>query len=119
MLDFLLHVDRHLQDIVQQHGGWTYAVLFVIVFCETGLVVTPFLPGDSLLFAAGAIVAQGNGSLNVWTMGALLIVAAILGDTVNYHVGKFLGPHVLSGKYSRWLNQSHLEKTQSYFAKYG
>src|SRR6476660_6000734 len=81
-----------------------YAVLFIIVFCETGLVVTPFLPGDSLLFAAGAIVAQGDGSLSVWLMGVLLIVAAILGDTVNYHVGKFLGPKVLSGKYSRWLN---------------
>jgi membrane-associated protein len=119
MLDLLLHVDRHLQEIVQQYGGWTYVVLFVIVFCETGLVVTPFLPGDSLLFAAGAIVAQGDGALSIWLMGGLLILAAILGDTVNYHLGKYFGPKVLSGKSSRWLNQSHLEKTHAYFAKYG
>lgn len=117
LTDFILHVDRHLAELTAQYGGWVYAILFAIVFCETGLVVTPFLPGDSLLFAAGAIAAVGE--LDVRLMTALLIAAAILGDTVNYHAGKFLGPRVLRGEGSRWLNQRHLARTQAFFERYG
>jgi membrane-associated protein len=117
LLDLFLHIDDHLRQLTQEYGGWTYAILFAVVFCETGLVVTPILPGDSLLFAAGAIASLG--SLNVWVLCGLLIVAAVLGDTVNYHVGLFLGPRVLSGKLSRWLNPKHLQKTEEFYAKYG
>ena len=117
LLDLFLHLDDHLRSLTENYGGWTYAILFAVVFCETGLVVTPFLPGDSLLFAAGAIASLG--SLNVWTLCGLLIIAAVLGDTVNYHAGRFLGPRVLSGKLSRWLNPAHLKKTEEFYAKYG
>jgi membrane-associated protein len=117
LFDFIRHIDRHLADLTQQYGEWTYAILFGIVFLETGVVVTPFLPGDSLLFAAGAIASLG--SLDVWLLGGLLIVAAILGDTVNYHFGKFLGPRVLRGEQSLLFNRKHLERTNAYFEKYG
>src|SRR3954466_5476337 len=100
LIQFVLKFDEHLDRLAGDYGAWTYAILFAVVFCETGLVVTPILPGDSLLFAAGAIASLG--SLNVWVLCGLLIVAAVLGDTVNYHVGLFLGPRVLSGKLSRW-----------------
>ena len=116
-LDLFLHIDDHLRQLTADYGGWTYGILFLVVFCETGLVVTPFLPGDSLLFAAGAIASLG--SLNVWVLSGILFVAAVLGDTVNYHVGLFLGPKVLSGKLSRWLNPAHLKRTEDFYAKYG
>ena len=109
-------LDKALAEIVRDYGAWTYAVLFAIVFAETGLVVTPFLPGDSLLFAAGAVCAIGD--LNVWFLGALLFVAAVLGDTVNYHIGKYIGPPAFSGRF-RWLKKEHLERTQKFFDKYG
>jgi membrane-associated protein len=106
-----------LEALIRQIGAfWIYALLFAIVFAETGLVVTPFLPGDSLLFAAGTIAAIGD--LNVWTLAGALFVAAVLGDTVNYHVGKWIGPPALSGKY-RFLKKEYLEKTQAFFAKHG
>ena len=116
-LDLFLHIDDHLRQLTADYGGWTYGILFLVVFCETGLVVTPFLPGDSLLFAAGAIASLG--SLNVWVLCGILFVAAVLGDTVNYHAGLFLGPKVLSGKLSRWLNPQHLKRTEEFYAKYG
>ena len=113
MLDLVLHLDRHLHDLTRDYGVWTYAILFVIVFCETGLVVTPFLPGDSLLFAAGAIASLG--SLNVW----LLAVAAIVGDTVNYHLGFYLGPKVLRAEQNWLFNRRHLDRTHAFFERYG
>jgi len=117
-LDWVLHIDDKMLELVKAYGTWTYAILFLIVFCETGLVVTPFLPGDSLLFAAGAIA--GTGALNVWIVIALLLVAAILGDTVNYHIGHYLGPKVFrEGNTSRWLKKEHLDRTHAFFEKYG
>ncbi len=122
-IDLFLHLDRHLAEFTAQYGGWTYLILFAIVFCETGLVITPILPGDSLLFAAGAIASQtlpdGSHPLNVWSMGLLLTIAAILGDTVNYHVGHFLGPKVLRSEKSWLFNKKHLERTNHFFEKYG
>jgi membrane-associated protein len=107
-----------LDRLAQQYGAWTYVFLFVIVFCETGLVVTPILPGDSLLFAVGVFCARPQSELNIWTATFLLTIAAIAGDTANYHIGKFLGPKVLSGKL-RWLNQKHLDRTHQFFERYG
>jgi membrane-associated protein len=116
-VDFFLHLDRHLAEVIQQYGTWTYALLFLIVFLETGLVVTPFLPGDSLLFAAGAFCALG--ALEVWPMFFLLTVAAILGDTVNYAIGHYLGPKVFHYPKSRFFNPEHLRKTHAFYEKYG
>lgn len=116
-MDFLLHVDVHLQVLLQQYGGWTYALLFLIVFCETGLVVTPFLPGDSLLFAAGVFAA--NGALAVWPVAGVLIAAAILGDTANYWVGARVGPRAVDAAHGRWLRREHLERTHRFFERYG
>ncbi|MEK6482192.1 DedA family protein [Catalinimonas sp. 4WD22] len=116
--DFVLHIDQHLIEIVSNYQTWTYLLLFLIVFAETGFVVTPFLPGDSLLFAAGAVIAHQASELNIALMAVILIVAAILGDWVNYHVGRYLGPKVFSGKY-RLFQQSHLWKAQSFYYKYG
>lgn len=118
VIDFILHIDQHLVDIVNDYRTWTYLILFLIIFAETGLVVTPFLPGDSLLFAAGAIIAKPETSLNVGLMWILLIVAAILGDLVNYHVGKFIGMKAFSGKY-RFLKIEYLNKTQQFYNKHG
>ena len=120
-LDWIIHLDDKLSTLTADpvYGPWTYVILFVIVFAETGLVVTPFLPGDSLLFAAGAIAAMPESGLNVWLICLLLFIAAVLGDMVNFHVGRYLGPRVLSGKFSRWLNPKHLEKTQKFFETYG
>jgi membrane-associated protein len=122
LIDLFLHLDTHLTQFVATYGGWVYALLFVIVFAETGLVVTPFLPGDSLLFAAGALAAAGG--LNVWVVIALLSVAAILGDAVNYAAGKFVGPRVFSATdqasgWHRLLNREHLQRTHAFFEKYG
>ena len=115
-LRLFTELDAALAEIIQRHGQWTYLILFAIVFAETGLVVTPFLPGDSLLFAAGALATQGG--LSVPLMMAILFVAAVLGDAVNYHIGKWIGPPAFSGKY-RFLKRSHLEKTQRFFEKHG
>ncbi len=116
-IDFILHIDQHLIDITAAYGMWTYAVLAVIVFAETGLVVTPFLPGDSLLFAAGAICALGT--MNVWVMIALLIVAAILGDAANYTIGNRLGPKIFSSTTSKLLNREHLNRTHAFYERHG
>ena len=115
-VDYFLHLDRHLTELVTQYGTWTYGILFAIVFAETGLVVLPLLPGDSLLFAAGALSALG--ALDPWFLSGLLIVAAILGDTVNYHVGKWIGPRAFSGEI-RWLRKDYLDKTHAFFERHG
>jgi membrane-associated protein len=116
IIDLFLHLDVHLREIVSQYAGWSYAILFAVIFCETGLVVTPFLPGDSLLFAAGAIAA--TGALDPWWLAIALSIAAILGDTVNYWVGHYIGPRAFSGKV-RFLRKEHLERTHRFFEKYG
>lgn len=119
IIDFILHFDDKLAAIVADYGTWTYAILFAIVFCETGLVITPFLPGDSLLFAVGVLCGKPGQPLDIWTVTILLTIAAILGDTVNYHIGRYLGPRILTGKLSRWLNPKHLERTHWFFERYG
>lgn len=116
-VDLFLHLDKHLHEIILAYGMWTYVILFLIVFLETGLVVTPFLPGDSLLFAAGAFA--GRGSLSIDYLIVILLVAAILGDTLNYHIGKYLGPKVLKNENSRILKKQHLDKTQRFYQRYG
>jgi len=116
-VDFFLHLDRHLAEVIQAYGTWTYALLFTIVFLETGLVVTPILPGDSLLFAAGSFAALG--ALDVSLLFVLLSVAAILGDTVNYAIGHYLGPKVFHYERSRFFNPDHLRKTHRFYEKYG
>ena len=118
LLDFVLHLDKHLAEIIQDYGAWTYAILFLIIFVETGVVVLPFLPGDSLLFAAGSLTALPGSPLNVWAMMGLLIIAAILGDTLNYHIGDYLGPRVFREN-SRFLKREHLEQTQAFYQKHG
>ena len=116
-VDFFLHLDQHLQEVIQRYGTTTYAILFLIVFLETGLVVTPLLPGDSLLFAAGTFAALG--ALRLWPLFFLLCVAAILGDTVNYAIGARLGPKVFHYPKSRFFNPEHLKKTHAFYEKYG
>jgi membrane-associated protein len=115
--DLFMHLDKHLSVVIQTYGVWTYSILFVIVFCETGLVVTPILPGDSLLFAAGAFAA--TGSLNVAVLFGLLAAAAILGDTVNYQIGHLIGPKVFHREDSRFLKKEYLERTHKFYEKYG
>jgi membrane-associated protein len=117
LVDFFLHLDRHLAEVIRQYGGYTYALLFLVIFLETGLVVAPLLPGDSLLFAAGSFA--GLGALNPWLLFALLSVAAILGDTVNYAIGAYLGPKVFHFPKSRFFNPEHLRKTHEFYEKYG
>jgi membrane-associated protein len=114
---FFLHLDTHLYAAIQAYGAWTYLLLFLIVFCETGLVVTPILPGDSLLFAAGALAA--GSSLNIVWLAILLSVAAVLGDAVNYAVGNFMGPKVFSRPDSRFLKREYLDRTHQFYEKYG
>jgi membrane-associated protein len=116
-IDIVLHLDKHLQVLVQNHGAWVYLILFAIVFCETGLVVTPFLPGDSLLFVAGALAAAGG--MNVHLLVVLLIIAAIAGDAVNYAVGRYLGPKVFHDDGSRFLNRGYLEKAHEFYERHG
>ncbi|OLY92013.1 membrane-associated protein [Cnuella takakiae] len=118
IIDFILHIDQHLVEIVSNYQTWTYLILFLIIFAETGLVVTPFLPGDSLLFAAGAIIAKPESGLNIFLMAGILIVAAFVGDLVNYHIGDYIGPRAFSGRY-RFLKKEYLEKTQNFYNKYG
>jgi membrane-associated protein len=108
LVDFILHIDRHLAEIIASYGLWTYAVLFLIIFAETGLVVTPFLPGDSLLFAAGAFCAKPETGLNVHLMAGLLFVAAVIGDTLNYWIGARIGPAVFKREDSLLLRKKHL-----------
>lgn len=115
-IDIVLHLDRYLKDLVPEYGIWIYAILFLIVFCETGLVVTPILPGDSLLFAIGALA--GAGSLNLLAVQATLIAAALCGDNVNYWIGHLIGPKLFKGE-SRLLNRKHLEKTHAFYERYG
>ncbi len=114
LIDLFLHLDEYLDTIISQYGAWTYGILFVVIFIETGLVVTPFLPGDSLLFAAGTFAALG--SLNVWYLAGLLMVAAVLGDAVNYSIGHYLGERAYSIK---WIKKEHLDKTHAFFEKHG
>jgi membrane-associated protein len=116
-IDTVLHLDRTLRDVVQQHGAGTYGILFLIVFCETGLVVTPFLPGDSLLFAAGAVAAVGPLSAG-WLI-VVLLAAALAGDNVNYWVGRFLGRRLLGLRQGRLVRREHLERTHAFYEKYG
>lgn len=116
LIDFVLHVDVHLTELVTEYGGWTYAILFGIIFAETGLVVTPFLPGDSLLFAAGAISARGG--LHPAVLFGLLSAAAILGDSVNYWIGSTLGRRVFEGRV-KFIKRDHLRKTEEFYARYG
>jgi len=116
-VDFFLHLDRHLAEVIQAYGTWTYALLFAIVFLETGLVVTPFLPGDSLLFAAGSFAALG--ALDPGLLFLLLAVAAVVGDTVNYAIGAYLGPKVFHYPRSRFFNPEHVRRTHAFYEKYG
>jgi membrane-associated protein len=118
LLDLFIHLDKHLGNTVQQYGVWTYLILLTIIFCETGLVVTPFLPGDSLLFAAGAVAALPNAALSPWWLFVLLSAAAIAGDTANYWIGALIGPRAFSGKV-RFLKKKHLDRTHAFYEKYG
>ena len=118
-IDVFLHLDRHLGDWSQALGPWLYFLLFAIVFCETGLVVTPFLPGDSLLFAVGALASLPDSGMHLALVAPLLIVAAVLGDAVNYAVGAYMGPKVFSREDSRWLSKKHLQRTHEFYEKYG
>jgi membrane-associated protein len=116
-IDLVVNLDDHLQALVAAYGAWIYLILFLIVFCETGLVVTPFLPGDSLLFVAGAIAAAGG--MNIHLLVVLLIIAAIIGDAVNYSIGHYIGPRVLKDRNSRWLNPRHLERAHAFYEHHG
>lgn len=117
LLDFILHVDRHLQILFQEYGVWIYAILFLIIFVETGLVVMPFLPGDSLLFATGALISITN-ELSMWLMATLLFLAAVVGDSVNYWIGTKVGVVALQ-KESRWIKKEYLLRTQAFYEKHG
>ena len=116
LIEFILHVDQHLLEFVRNYGVWVYAILFLIIFVETGLVVMPLLPGDSLLFAAGAIAA--TGAMDPVLLSVLLIIAAVMGDSLNYQIGHYIGPRVFNLK-SRFINREHLLKTQGFFEKHG
>ncbi len=117
LVDFILNIDRHLVELTAAYGVWIYAILFIIVFCETGLVVTPFLPGDSLLFAVGSLAALG--AMDLTTSIVLLVVAAFLGDTVNYWIGHYVGPKVFHQEKSRFLNKEYLVRTHQFYEKHG
>ena len=115
--DLALHLDRHLAEFLAAHGAWVYALLFAIVFCETGLVVTPFLPGDSLLFVVGALAA--GGGLSAQAAAATLVCAALCGDNVNYWIGRWLGPRVFGATDARWFNRRHLAYTEAFYERHG
>ena len=115
--DFVVRLDVHLAAFIAQHGVWVYALLFVIVFCETGLVVTPFLPGDSLLFVVGTLAAAGG--MDIALVMALLVAAALSGDNVNYWIGRWAGPKVFRAEDSRWFNRRHLERTHAFYERHG
>ena len=116
IIDLFLHLDQHLGQLISQYGTWTHLILFLIVFCETGLVITPFLPGDSLLFAAGTFAALG--ALDLWLVVLLLIIAAIVGDTVNYWFGAYIGPRAFRGDV-RFLRKEYLDRTHAFYEKHG
>lgn len=118
-IDFFLHLDAHLNELLQNYGFWIYGILFLVIFCETGLVVTPFLPGDSLLFLAGALASQASNHINVHLMVLLLIAAAVLGDACNYMIGKFFGEKLFRNPDSKIFKQSYLEKTHNFYEKHG
>lgn len=119
LIDFVLHIDAHLAEMISLYGVWIYAILFVIIFCETGLVVTPFLPGDSLLFVTGALAAMPANQMNVHLIVLLLIGAAILGDASNYTIGRMFGEKLFSDPKSKIFKQSYLEKTHGFYRKHG
>ena len=118
IIDFILHIDKHLVDITSQYQGWTYLIIFLIIFAETGFVVTPFLPGDSLLFATGALIATGNSGLNIVTMALILIIAAFTGNTVNYLLGNYLGARVFKPE-NKVLKLDYYLKTKAFFDRHG
>jgi membrane-associated protein len=118
-MDIIVHLDKHLALLVQQYGLWIYGILFFIVFAETGFVVTPFLPGDSLLFVAGALAAIGEGGMDIWVLMGVLTAAAVLGNTLNYQIGRFLGPKVFHWENSRFFNKDALVKTHAFYEKHG
>ena len=118
-VDIVLHLDQHLTLLVQQYGLWIYGILFFIIFAETGFVVFPFLPGDSLLFVAGALAALGEGGMDVPTLIAVLLAAAVLGNMVNYQIGRFLGPKVFQWPNSRFFNTEALAKTHAFYDRHG
>lgn len=119
VIDFILHIDVHLAELVAQYGVWIYAILFLILFCETGLVVTPFLPGDSLLFVAGALAALPSNSLDIHLLVLLMACAAVLGDAVNYTIGRLFGEKLFSNPRSRIFRRSYLDKTHQFYARHG
>lgn len=119
LMDFVLHIDVHLAELIAMYGIWVYAILFLIIFCETGLVVTPFLPGDSLLFVAGALAAMPANQMNVHLIVLILIVAAILGDASNYTIGRLFGDKLFDNPNSRIFKQSYLQKTHVFYEKHG
>lgn len=118
LVDIFLHIDQYLDQIIKDYGVWTYALLFLIIFMETGFVVTPFLPGDSLLFAAGTFAAGNEPALNIWLLWALVFIAAVLGDTVNYWIGNKVGPKAFERDY-RFLKKDYLDRTQGFYDKHG
>lgn len=118
LIDFILHIDHHLSEIIRDYQIWTYLILFLIIFAETGFVITPFLPGDSLLFAAGALIGIGDTGLNIYLLAILLFIAAFAGDSVNYEIGKHYGTKAFSGKIP-FLKKEYLVKTQEFFVKHG
>lgn len=118
LLDFILHIDKHLEEIIRDYQSWTYGILFLIIFAETGFVVTPFLPGDSLLFAMGTLIAGGNTGLSIWVMLVLLIIAAILGNSLNYQLGSYLGMQVFKEK-NKILKLEYYHQSHEFFEKHG
>ncbi len=119
LFHYIIHIDTYLVSFVAQYGSWTYVVLFAIIFCETGLVVTPFLPGDSLLFAAGSIAAQPESNIHIQALFILILLASILGNKLNYTIGRLVGPRIFTAKSSRLLNKKHLEDAHRFYAKHG
>ncbi|SFM18459.1 DedA family protein [Nitrosomonas communis] len=119
LIDFILHIDKHLHELASEYGLWLYGILFLIIFCETGLVVFPLLPGDSLLFAAGSLASLQNSQLNPHFLLVGLCIAGILGDTVNYWIGKKIGPKVFISQESRFFKREYLDKTQAFYLKHG
>lgn len=118
-VEFVLHLDRHLNQLAGELGLWLYAVLFVIIFCETGLVVTPFLPGDSLIFACGALAAGADSPLSIWGLFVVMATAGIAGDTVNYHIGKFVGPKIFHAESGRFFRREYLDRTHRFYERHG
>lgn len=119
IIDFILHTDAHLGEIVDNYGALIYVVLFIVIFAETGFVVTPFLPGDGFLFTVGVIAGSTEGKLNIWFAMVLMTIAAISGNTANYHIGRYFSNKLLEGKKLKWVNPKYLEQTHEFFEKHG